>query len=57
MEAGLAGARTADYQNIFIDIVLWIFIAAHHDTLRLRQENILVKLGGNEGLNVLHRAP
>ncbi len=57
MEASLAGAGTADHQNIFVDVVLGVFVAAHHDTLRLRQEDILVKLGVDEGLNVLCRAP
>ncbi len=53
----LTRARTADYQNIFIDIVLWVFVAAHHDTLRLRQQDILRKLWVDEGLYVLRRAP
>ncbi len=53
----LTRARTADYQNIFVDIVLGIFVAAHHDTLRLRQENVLVKLRVDERLNILRRGP
>ena len=57
METGLAGAGAADHQHIFIDVVLGNLVAAYHDALGLRQEDILVKLRGNEGLNVLRRAP
>ncbi len=53
----LTRARTANYQNIFVDIVLRNLVAAHHDALSLRQEDILVKLRVDERLNVLRRAP
>ena len=35
-------------QHIFIDIVLGIFVPAHHDTFCLGEQNILVELGINE---------
>ena len=57
VKASFAGAGTADYQHVLIDIILGIFIAAHHDALGLRQENVLVKLGVNEGLNIFRCPP
>ena len=57
MEAGLAAAGAPDDQNIFIDVVLWILVPAKHDALSLRQQNILVKLWVNKGLDILGSAP
>ena len=57
MKSCLAGARTADNQNIFIDIILGIFVSAHHDPLGLSEQDILVKFGVDEGLDVVCRAP
>ena len=57
MKASFAGAGTADYQHILVDVVFRVFVAAHHDALGLRQENVLVKLGVNKGLNILGCPP
>ena len=57
MKSCLTGAGTADYENIFVDIVLGILISAHHDTLGLSEQNILVKLGVDERLDVIGVAP
>ena len=57
MKSCLARARTSNDQNIFVDIVLGIFVSAHHDPLSLSEQNILVKLGVNEGLYIIGVAP
>ena len=57
VETGLAAAGTADYQHIFIDIVLRVLVPAQHNALRLGQQDILVKFGVDKGLDVLCRAP
>ena len=57
VEAGLAGAGTADHQHIFVDIVLGDFVSPHHDALCLRQENVLVELGIDERLNIVGISP
>ncbi len=57
MKASFTGTGTADHQHILVDIVLGNLVPAHHDALGLRQEDILVKLGVDEGLNVLRRSP
>ena len=57
MEACLAGAGTADYQHVFVDVVLGDFVAPHHDALRLRQENVLVEFGVDKRLDVLGCPP
>ena len=57
MKSCLTGAGTANNQHIFIDIVLGVLVAAHHDALGLRQEDVLVKLGVDIGLNVLRCSP
>ncbi len=57
IKAGLAGPGTADYQHIFVDVVLGILVPPHHDALGLRQQNVLRKVRVDEGLDVLRRAP
>ena len=57
MKSSLTRARTANNQHVLVDVVLGNLVAAHHDALSLRQENVLVKLGINIRLNVLRRSP
>ena len=57
VKAGLAGARTANYQHVFVDVVLGDFVAPHHDALRLYQENVLIEFGVDKGFDVLVGSP
>ena len=57
MEASLAGAGTANNQNIFIYIVLGYFVPAYHDALGLCQQNVLIELGVDKRLDILRSAP
>ena len=53
MEAGLAGAGTADNQYVFIDVIFWYLISPKHDPLRLRQEDVVREFRVDKRLYVL----
>ncbi len=57
MEAGLAAAASTYDQHVFVDVILRDFIAPYHDAFRLRQEDVVLKLRGDKGLDVLLRPP
>ncbi len=57
MEPGFPGAGTADNQHIFVDVILGVFIPAQHNPFCLGQENVLVKFGVNERLNIIRCPP
>ena len=57
MKSCLTRAGTSNNQHIFINIVLGVFVSAHHDALGLGKQNVLVKLGVDERSNVLGIAP
>ena len=53
-----AAARAADDKNILVSRVLRVFGAVgHHQPFRLRQQNIVVKNGINEWLDVCRCTP
>ena len=57
-ETCLAGTGTADYQNIFVSGILWLFRSAgHHQPFCFRQDDIFLKHRVNIRLNVLFRSP
>ena len=57
-ETCLAGTGTADYQNIFVSSILWLFRSAgHHQPFCFRQDDIFLKHRVNIRLNVLFRSP
>ncbi len=43
MEASLARPGTANYENIFVNIVLGVFVPAYHNTFGLSKQDVLVK--------------
>ena len=57
-EPGLAGAGTADHQNIFISCGFGVFRpVVHGDPFRLCQQNVVVKIGVDIGGYILGAAP
>ena len=57
-EPGLAGAGTADYQNIFISCGFGVFRpVVHRQPFRLCQQNVVVKIGVDIGGYILGAAP
>ena len=50
-------SASTNHKHIFVDIVLRVLVPAQHDTLRLGQQDILVKFGVYEGGNILGIAP
>ena len=57
-EAGLARARAADNQHIFVAGILGILgTVAHHQAFRLRQNDVVLKHRIDKGLDVLCRSP
>ena len=57
MKACLAGAAPANHKYILVDIVLWDAVSSHHDPLRLREQDIVLKLRINKRPDVLFRPP
>ena len=57
MEAGLAASRTADDQHILVNVIFGYLIAPKHDSLCLRQQDIVIKLWIYERLYVLRGSP
>ena len=54
----LAGAGTADYQHIFISRRFRVFrTVIHRQPFRLRQQNVIVKIGVDVRRNILGRPP
>ena len=54
----LAGAGTADYQNIFISRGFGVFgPVVHGEPFRLRQQNVVVKVGVDVRGNIFGRPP
>ena len=57
-EPCLAGAGTADYQNIFIPRGFGVFgPVVHGEPFRLRQQNVVVKVGVDVRGNIFGRPP
>ena len=57
-EPGLAGAGTADHQNIFVSCSFGVFRpVVHGEPFRLCQQNVVVKIGVDIGGYILGAAP
>lgn len=57
-KSSLTGTRTANNQHVFIPGILGIRrTVGHHQPLRLRQDDVVLKFGSDKGCNILSCAP
>lgn len=53
MKSSFTGTGASNYQCIFVDIILWLFVSSYHDPLGLSEQNVLAKIRVNIWFDVL----